>query len=662
MKYFQRETLDYALEKYGYIPKFIQFTLMYDLQWRIKLENIPEGVLTDEEYDEYFSELRNSFGFFDDEIISAQRHLFREYKTLAFSLKYNKEPEIGFVEDRYCYKFTDEVGFEIAYTPVIVDYINIEDNSLKIEASIGFYNTKYDKKEIYLLVNEKRIEVSSLFDRGEVLSLNNTIVKRQGFVAEIPLNKGEMTVVKVAANINGEEVVFKKFNFGRFTPLSSKYSRSYIVKQKYMLTYYGGNLIVRKSNFVRHTVREMKLLLQIASNNGGLGIGAAALRMGMHVYKTIKRKPVWLVSDRATLAGDNGEAFFIYLRNNHPEIDTRFVISEDCEDYNRLKQIGPVLKKDSFKHKIVSLVSGYILSSHAENEIYIPLRSRIEPFKDFGYSTKFIFLQHGITQNNISGWLKKSKKNFFGIVTAAVPEKDSFLQNEAYGYGEENIWLTGFCRFDRLNDKKEKRIVIMPTWRKYLMSVYDPVNDVWSLKDGFNESSFYKFYNGIINSEKLITAAKKYGYMVEFFPHPTLRPHLERFNKHVDVEFLDSKTAYRDIYSRSSLVITDYSSAAFDFAYLRKPIIYTHFDIEEFYGGSHICDDFGRGYFDYERDGFGEVEYDLDSTVDRIIEYMEDDCKLKDIYRKRINDFFAFDDKNNCKRVYEKIIALDKSK
>ena len=95
-----------------------------------------------------------------------------------------------------------------------------------------------------------------------------------------------------------------------------------------------------------------------------------------------------------------------------------------------------------------------------------------------------------------------------------------------------------------------------------------------------------------------------------------------------------------------------------DFSYLRKPLIYCQFDEKEFMGsGNHV---YVPGYFDYERDGFGEVEYDLESTVDRIIEYMENDCKLKDKYRERIDKFFAFNDQNNCQRVYEEIIKLDK--
>lgn len=94
-----------------------------------------------------------------------------------------------------------------------------------------------------------------------------------------------------------------------------------------------------------------------------------------------------------------------------------------------------------------------------------------------------------------------------------------------------------------------------------------------------------------------------------------------------------------------------------DFAYLRKPVVYCLFDDDTFMAGAHV---YVKGYFDYERDGFGEVEYDLESTVDRIIEYMENDCKLKDKYRERIDKFFAFNDQNNCQRVYEEIIKLDK--
>ena len=82
--------------------------------------------------------------------------------------------------------------------------------------------------------------------------------------------------------------------------------------------------------------------------------------------------------------------------------------------------------------------------------------------------------------------------------------------------------------------------------------------------------------------------------------------------------------------------------------------MYTHFDKEEFFRGQV----YDQGYFDYERDGFGEVEYNLEDTAKRIIEYIQNDCQLKDVYRKRIDKFFAFNDRNNCQRIYDEIIKL----
>ena len=65
-----------------------------------------------------------------------------------------------------------------------------------------------------------------------------------------------------------------------------------------------------------------------------------------------------------------------------------------------------------------------------------------------------------------------------------------------------------------------------------------------------------------------------------------------------------------------------------------------------------------KGYFDVERNGFGEVVYDLEHTIDLIIEYAKGGCVLKDKYRERIDTFFAFNDQNNCQRVLERIMKM----
>ena len=111
--------------------------------------------------------------------------------------------------------------------------------------------------------------------------------------------------------------------------------------------------------------------------------------------------------------------------------------------------------------------------------------------------------------------------------------------------------------------------------------------------------------------------------------------------------------SFSELFSYSSMIVTDYSSVIYDLLYLGKPIIYSQYDKEDFFSGDHAYD---KGYLDYERDGYGEVEYTLGSTVDRIIEYMENGCRIKPLYKERVDKFFEYRDGKNSERVYEKIL------
>ena len=53
--------------------------------------------------------------------------------------------------------------------------------------------------------------------------------------------------------------------------------------------------------------------------------------------------------------------------------------------------------------------------------------------------------------------------------------------------------------------------------------------------------------------------------------------------------------------------------------------------------------------------GFGEVTKDEDELIDIIEEYLKTDCNMKEIYNNRVDNFYMFNDKNNCKRVYDAI-------
>ena len=655
--YFQEGTIQYYLQKIGYVPRFVQFTLMYDLQWRLKQKHIPDVVLSEEEKTAYRQKLFGLLSYIDDEVILAQKHLYQEQKLFVFEKKYNCKPRICVQDNDGALCFGSTVVTRCSNTVCRMDFFRLGEKRCIFEGRVYLFPGVMDDAKLCVSFNH----CDYLFDLSylpqEEIMLDEVVLRYTSFKVEIPLTGNiEQEPAIFSLLLDGAKVTLTNFRFGSFFPVSNFYSSAYYAKNGWKLSVDKNIFFLEKVDKRLLKKCERTFLQEVWQRNEQGGRKAVIARCALRVLRHFKRRPLWLVSDRVTKAGDNGEAFFRYMRAQHPEIDARFVLSKSSPNYAQMEKVGPVLDRNSFKHKLLSLMSDYIISSQAEVEVYNPFHGHSAAYQDILADTKFIFLQHGITKDDISDWLNRFNKNLYGFVTAAGPEYQSIL-NGKYFYTDKQVWFTGFPRFDRLYSNEQKQITIMPTWRRYLMGSWDSKTDMWSLAPGVANSEYLKFYNALLNNERLLHAAEKYGYHICFLPHPNFQTHLDLFKQNDAVRFLGNEVSYRDIYAVSELVITDYSSAVFDFAYLRKPVIYTHFDAETFFAGAHV---YSKGYFDYERDGFGEVEYDLEGTVDRIIEYMSSGCKLKDKYRERIDNFFAFNDKNNCQRVYERILELEK--
>ena len=334
-----------------------------------------------------------------------------------------------------------------------------------------------------------------------------------------------------------------------------------------------------------------------------------------------------------------------------------FVLDKLSVDYKRLRKIGRVVPFNSIKHRLLSLLCDKVISSQANDYVFNPFLDFSYLYKNILWRQKFVYLKHGVIKDDSSRWLRKTNKNISLLVTATNDEYQSILKNPYY-YDEGQVKCTGLPRYDYLyrGTGNKNVITFMPTWRSYLAGDFDVSTGSRTLKKGVEDSLYCQMYRQVFSNFRLYEAVQKHHYVIKMMCHPEMpRECLKYFNCGDSIEILDNNTRYKEIFAESNLIITDYSSVVFDFAYIRKPIIYYQQDAVEFYSGKHTYD---KGYFDYERDGFGEVEYTADALVDRIIEYMENGCKLKTVYKDRIEKTFLYNDRNNCKRVYEEIIKL----
>src|SRR3546814_13292429 len=114
-------------------------------------------------------------------------------------------------------------------------------------------------------------------------------------------------------------------------------------------------------------------------------------------------------------------------------------------------------------------------------------------------------------------------------------------------------------------------------------------------------SNYAIAWGSFLRSERLRTISIQAGYRILFSPHANIQPYLSKFAlpDYIDVISHDS-CSIQEMFCRSSFMVTDYSSVAFDMAYLQKPIIYYQLDKDDFFSGGHL---FKSGHFDRSEEG-----------------------------------------------------------
>ncbi|WP_181022858.1 CDP-glycerol glycerophosphotransferase family protein [Lactococcus lactis] len=366
-------------------------------------------------------------------------------------------------------------------------------------------------------------------------------------------------------------------------------------------------------------------------------------------FESYRNKRIWLFIDRPTTIGDNAEALFRYCANREDGIE-KFMIIPDETYYQNFEGVSAnIIIYGSFEYKFLLMFAEKVISSTTFWE-WVNIDTNI-PKYEFKLivqalsNAQEVFLQHGIIRKtSFSDWyLNSSSKNFDFMITSTEKEYE-LMRSEDTGFKEKQVQLTGLPRFDFLKNHAENVITFLPTWRIQYSK------DDGSYDKHFKESDFFKSINEFLNDENLLELLRKNNYRFIFKIHPKFFVQIEDFDIPEEIEIVSTELSYNEIYEKSAILITDYSSAVVDFAYLKKPIIYYHSIKEE--------DEENPEYFSYERDGFGEICLSIESVINKVQHYIDNDCLMEEEYVKRVDSFFKYTDKNNSERVYDEILRL----
>lgn len=365
---------------------------------------------------------------------------------------------------------------------------------------------------------------------------------------------------------------------------------------------------------------------------------------------------IWLFLDKIYKGGDSSEYMYRYALTQNDGIKKYYLLDKTSADYSRMKKEGyrPLIR-DSLKHRLIFLNASMVIASNSTVFAFngytfgrsLPIRG------DVHFDVACV--QHGMSVQKIA-LAQQRLRDHTALYFCASKYEIENLSKPIYDYnGYDALKLTGVPRYDGLVNRAQKILVISPTWR---MQSALPVTKTESVARDYNpnfkETNYYKVYNSLINDPRLLAAARKYGYRIQYILHPIVSPQYEDFVTNDLVELIPAigSMSYEKIFCEGALMVTDFSGVQFDFAYMRKPVIYLHHnDIPQHYE---------EGTFFYDTMGFGEICHTNDELIDVLCQYMRQDCKMPDFYRQRADDFFAFSDHHNCERIYPIMLEHEK--
>ena len=612
VKNYFKYLIDKSIEKYDYVLEFIQNVILYDISWMLKI-NV-KNILDTVEIYELKKSLSNILQYIDDDMIYNYQFLKEQEKINTLFLKYG-----SFKENIFSKFKLENVTINI--------YDIIEDNLYILLSLYHFRDIDFD-----VYVNNKKIKIKEMFfPQKDKKFLDYTYLKNYTFECNIPLKdlplKLEFKNDEDILNINFKRVC----NFSKIA--------SYHQTKKYLSTYNNTYITIENKTTFKWLKREAKTLINMSKTpKNSFKAGIPFRILYFLAYPFLKNKHIWFFMDRPEVADDNGIHLYNYAITKDKNIKKYFVINKNTSEYSEIKEYGDVLAFKSIKHRILTMFAENIVTTHPDSGIIYPFWGHY-PYLAGLLKSNDVFLQHGIIKDDISSWLNKIDMNLAFFLTSAKPEYESVF-NAPYNFDENVVKLLGLPRYDRLKNNENKRqIIIMPTWRRILSK---------KSNDYILNSQYFKIFNSLINNKKLIEYAKNNNYEIIFKPHPNVYKFIELFDKNDYVKIADKKMKYQTLFNNGSLLITDYSSIAFDFSYLKKPVIYYQYSHDYHF-------DLDNSYFDYETMGFGEVVKTEEDLINLIIKYLENNCQIKEKYLKRIDEFFLYTDKNNCKRVYEAI-------
>lgn len=650
MEYYEALINEYKNEE-GKVAKYVQVIFLNMIRWRIQKDQLIPYFKDDIELKKSLDRIKKLLQYVDIDTIINMPNMDKYHKFFVMELKGTsistkiKENEFEIYADSILVENAKKIT-------ILINRIKCKKNKLEILACVRSAILLYKKFKLFCVTVNKdnkkeRKEISTFESNLSKYKADMDVTRMRGFELELDISN----IKKIYFEVEVEENIFStNYDFGKFSSLNNiinKFTtegRNFIYNGKEKIIEIKKSSIFRKFKFF--IIQNLKLLLKEKK------IKVIAFRLLTMIYRIPrinKNKKIWLYCDRKGII-DNAYYQFKNDIKNNDGIKRYYIVDNELDFYKdkfSAEEIkSNIVKKNSYRHKLLFFNSDKILTSFSSTNEYTPLRPGSVRWCRDMLHYDLIYIQHGILYANLTKMYGKEFTEIDKIVVSSKFEKENYVKN--YLYNEKNLICTEMPRFDlesKEKAEKENKIIFAPSWRRYLIGD-PPINGKRTLRvNDFLASKFYKEITKVFENEELKKCLEENKIILEFKLHPIFYP----YKKYIKFNSDNIKLAERETDNEKyKLFITDFSSFQFDFARLKTPIIYFVPDKVEFDAGLHTY-----RKLDLElEEAFGPVIYEGEELVKKIKSFVENKFEIEEKYKDRMDNFF-FNIDNRREKIYQ---------
>lgn len=365
-----------------------------------------------------------------------------------------------------------------------------------------------------------------------------------------------------------------------------------------------------------------------------------------YLKQPVKENVILFETFMAKNYSDSPKYIYEYIAQNHPEYECVWAINDGA----KIPYGAKTVKRFSFQYAYYLAVSKYLVFNVRPPLWYRKREEQV--FLETWHGTplkRLVFDQEEVTSASpkYKQQFYRQRKDWDFLVSANPFSTKTFrscflYEGEMleYGYPRNDIlyWPNKDEIAQQLKEKLDipkdkKTILYAPTWRD----------------DQHYGSGQYKFELAL--DLKLMKERLQDDYVVLLRTHHYISDHIDVSGLGDFVINLSSYDDISEIYLISDICITDYSSVFFDYANLKRPILFYTYDFDKYKNQL-------RGfYIDMNTEVPGPLLY----TSEQVVQAIEDIDEITEEYKERYDQFYdrfcCYDDGHASEHVAEAMLA-----